>query len=530
MTNVFPFSSQTQACVSDATIADGPEGGPLSPAAERWFESRGISVETVVRTGIYTARRGLDGAMVRSDRGDVVVYPFIEGNKAVNEKFRGAGKKFWQREGGRKTFWNSSVMDDVALERGDYPLIITEGENDALAAIECGFPHTVSVPDGAPPARDSHGNLLPAVPDSADDVDPAHDEKYRYVTNNWDRLAKIKSFVIATDGDEPGQRLAAELVRRLGRVRCKFVTYPVGKDLNDVLMQSGRDAVRQVIEAARPYPVKGLFRLSEFPDIEEPIVYSTGWRRLDLPVMSPVTGALMVYPGAFMVVTGVPGSGKSTWTIQLVTHLARIHRWPVAIASFEMPTVPYVRDMIRAHYLGAPKQAWSYQDKQAADAWIEDNFVFIDQDPRNDTEDADINWIVDRASDAVIRHGIKVLLLDPWNEIEHKRASGESETDYTGRAIRALKRFARSYDVLVIVVAHPVKMINMKGETERPSLYHISGSANWANKADIGVVVDRPDAFSPVTILDIKKVRFRAAGQRGEITMSYDRDMNGYGD
>ena len=93
------------------------------------------------------------------------------------------------------------------------------------AAIQSGFPFTVSVPDGAPPARDEQGNLV-AVPEGADDVAPEHDEKYRYIFNNWPRLEKVKRFILATDGDEPGWRLAQELARRLGRARCAFVTYP----------------------------------------------------------------------------------------------------------------------------------------------------------------------------------------------------------------------------------------------------------------------------------------------------------------
>ena len=111
----------------------------------------------------------------------------------MNAKYRTLGeKRFWQRKDARKTFFNADILDDPALERGDHALVITEGELDALAAIQSGFPFTVSVPDGAPPARDEEGNLV-AVPESADDVEPEHDEKYRYVSNNWARLERINT-------------------------------------------------------------------------------------------------------------------------------------------------------------------------------------------------------------------------------------------------------------------------------------------------------------------------------------------------
>lgn len=92
--------------------------------------------------------------MVEPDTaGNIVVFRFIDGGCAVGEKYRAPGKKFWQRKGGRKTFWNAGCMDDSALEEGHKALIITEGEIDGLAAIDCGFHTTDSVPDSAPPVR-----------------------------------------------------------------------------------------------------------------------------------------------------------------------------------------------------------------------------------------------------------------------------------------------------------------------------------------------------------------------------------------
>ena len=122
--------------------------GPIGIAA---FERRNISAETAVRYAIYTANRQADGSVIPDGNGNIVVFPFLERGVVVNEKYRAPGKKFWQRAGGRRTFWNSDALDDPALEAGHQALVITEGEIDALTAIECGFPLSVSVPDGAPP-------------------------------------------------------------------------------------------------------------------------------------------------------------------------------------------------------------------------------------------------------------------------------------------------------------------------------------------------------------------------------------------
>ena len=154
------------------------------------------------------------------------------------------------------------------------------------------------MPDGAPPARDEQGNLV-AVPEGADDVAPEHDEKYRYIFNNWPRLEKVKRFILATDGDEPGWRLAQELARRLGRARCAFVTYPQGcKDLNEALEKYGERGVAACFSRAKPFPVKGLYKLSEFPDAGAIRTYSTGFGALDpstrpkRPVHAALSGLL----------------------------------------------------------------------------------------------------------------------------------------------------------------------------------------------------------------------------------------------
>jgi len=67
------------------------------------------------------------------------------------------------------------------------------------------------------------------VPQTAEDIDPEHDDKYSYIFNNWDRLKEIKRHILFTDGDEQGERLRDEIARRLGRVRCSFVASPTSR-------------------------------------------------------------------------------------------------------------------------------------------------------------------------------------------------------------------------------------------------------------------------------------------------------------
>lgn len=493
--------------------------GQLGVAA---FTGRGIDAETAVKLGIYTARRDDESGEIKPDPGgNIVVFPFVEHGAEVARKYRAPGKKFWQETGGRRTFWNADVLDDPALEDGRQALIITEGEIDALTAIDCGFPFTVSVPDGAPSVPEGQD------PEKLDPLDGGQEQsgKFEFMFNNRDRLKRIKRFIIAVDNDPPGKRLAAELVRRLSPARCRFVTYPAeaasgkkaAKDLNDVLMQFGRDCVARVLNEAKPYPVRGLYRLSEYPEQPEIETFPTGfdnWSRW-----------LKLFFGEFVVITGVPSHGKSTFAINLLHSLAVTHNWRAAIFSPEMQAVPILRDRFRRLFLNRRPMALEQSEKARADKWIDQHFLFIDADPTGtgeEDEPFDLDWIIERATDAVLRDGIRVLLIDPWNEIEHARGRNESVPDYIARGIRALKRFGRLYGVIVIVLAHPTKDVNKDGKQRIPNLYDIDGAAHWFNKCDHGMVVERPGQEENIANVHLLKVRLDETGRRAKLTMSFE--------
>src|SRR5690606_16084543 len=96
----------------------------------------------------------------------------------------------------------------------------------------------------------------------------------------------------------------------------------------------------------------------------------------------------------------------------------------------------------------------------------------------------------------------------------------ETETDYISRALRQIKRFAKQYDVAFWIVAHPTKP--HEGSKKVPGLYDISGSANWANKADYGLTYHRPDPEENDGLIIINKVRMGLPGQKGKVRVMFD--------
>ena len=475
----------------------------INPKVLNFFERRRIDPELVARIGICSVTPQSIGDPIPDAIGEVIEFPYIRDGKKVGAKYRAAGKRFWQRPNSIKSFINSDVLSDPALRKGDVALIITEGEIDMLTAIQCGFPHTVSVPDGAPPENFQPGDALP---------EPGMDTKFSYVALDWERLKLIQRIIIAVDNDAPGKRLAEELVRRLGRVRCMWVEYPEGcKDLNEVLMNYGPEEVTRVLNTTKSY-FAGVYKWKDRPKEPALIYLGTGWVRMD--------DLLRVFYPGLMIVTGFANAGKSTWVNQLVAQLALNHGWVTGIASFEMRLDPYVSDTLRTVRLKKPKQDWTPEDYALTEDWINDYFPLIS--PTDDDDNHDIDWLIEAAFLCVRDHNARVILIDPWNEIEHMRSKNENLGEYIGRALQALKSFAKRHNCLVILVTHPTKAGATK-KSEDLNLYDCADSAHFANKADVGVVVKNMGDQSNLSKIIVCKVKYIPdMGNIGEIVLAYD--------
>ncbi len=165
-------------------------------------------------------------------------------------------------------------------------------------------------------------------------------------------------------------------------------------------------------------------------------------------------------------------------------------------------------------------------DLRVSIQWLREHFYFI----RADDESPTIDWILATARAAVMRHGIRGLVIDPYNEVEHKRPSTMTETEYVSQTLGKVKRFAQAHGCHVWFVTHPAKMHrDSNGKIPVPTLYDISGSANFANKADLGVVIHRIWREGSTAVeIHVKKVRFKSVGRVGVVTLYYDRATGQY--
>ena len=455
---------------------------------KEWISARGIDPVLAEKFGLTTVAEG--GA-------NWLVVPYLERGEAINHKWRLTSEKRHRMDSGAPlSLWNADCLTDTKVRDGQTPVVITEGEWDALAAIQCGFPFTVSVPNGAPQAVTA-------------DLDNA--KRYDWVDRHADALAGVKEFIIAADDDQAGWNLRSDLVALLGADRCRFIEYPFPcKDLNEVLKEHGPAKVGECISTAKPFPVQGLYKPTDFPEKGEVRAYSVG-----VPALEDM---LKIVPGTLTVFTGYANMGKSTVMNAIIGHALRYH-FPVCIASFETDIKPILINGLRTAILQCALTDLDKVELSDADDIINDRLTIISQSVEEDME-MDLDKFLDLCRVAVVRHGVKMIVLDPWNELEHKRGRDETETDYIGRAIRAIKRFAKQYDVAFWVVAHPTKP--QPGVNKIPGLYDISGSANWANKADYGLTYHRPDPNENRAKIVVSKVRMGLPGRRDTVEVTFD--------
>jgi twinkle protein len=512
----------------------------LSAKHTAWLEERGIDPEIAVRMGLYSAtaapkdENGQSLEPVPHDRGNILVFPFRDRGVETGAKYRAPGKRFWQRpasRGGRKNFYNADVLDDPEILAG----------RQTLATIASGFPWVVSVPDGAPADRDRNGNPIPMR--AMAEITPEDDHKFEFVVANLERLKKVQRIVLAGDGDGPGQRLNEELARRLGKVRCSVIAYPqerivpdadapgglrAPKDLDEVRRYVGGDsAVRSLIDRARPVHISGLYTLMDFETAPDALtLYSTGFAELN-PYWK-------LYFPSFTVVSGVPSAGKSTLINQIVFNLALRYGFVTTLATFEAPVRPTIRDMLTGFFTECMDSSWDADMRAQADAFIERHFKFITdspfRSPESDDESMTIERVLDLAEAAVQRYGSKITVIDPWNEIEQVRRRGEMRDEYAARAIRECKYFARRTDSAVILVAHPTKAAGEEALTGKGmSLYDISDGAMFANKAEVGVIVEKSREANAVgrrpSSVHIRKMKFHKAGREGTAILQFNEPL-----
>lgn len=453
----------------------------LEPIYKYFEKFRKISKKTVDKYGIsYNKRRE-------------IVIPYYKYGELVNVKYRtnlGNRKKtFRQEKESEKTLFGMDFIKDTDT------LIWVEGEMDVLALAEQGI-YSVSVPQGA------------------------SENKLECIENCWDFIQQFKTHIIAVDNDAAGDKLKENLLSRLGRENCKIVNWKQYKDANEALIEG--ENLHKFIGAAEDIAPDGIITFYDaIDDIyaynfeKDSNYFETGWIRFDRLVK--------IRTGYLMIVSGYPSRGKSTFVDNLLVNLSRRYHLRHLIASFEstlaghyntlletytqMPIYKYLREHNNNPF-GAPLE------------FLGEHFLRFDIDKQWTVDE-----IIERAQLAVRKYRINTLVIDPYNRLNNK-ISNNREDLYIASILSKLQMLAKKLDILIIFVAHPKKPDGEKV----PNMFSISGSGDWYNMADYGIIIHRNRKEdgkldnTPTVFIEKVKNHFLGEPSGGEIMLKYDVD------
>jgi twinkle protein len=449
-----------------------------------WFYNRGISESTLMHFKIGESIEYIPQLKVKRR---VINFNYYRDNQIVNIKFRDGEKNFKLVSGAELIFYGLNNIKDSEI------CYIVEGEMDALAMFEAGLYSVVSVPNGA-----NKGN-----------------QKLDYLDNCYEYFKEKKLIILCTDNDDAGLSLRNELARRFGSYRCKYVEFDEFKDANEVLVKKGGEYLRKLIQGAKDFPIEGIINIDNI--WQSVLNYNeNGVENFTIGLDGSDNYFKMSF-GEWSVVSGIPNSGKSDVLDQVLCNITMRHGFRCAMFSPE--SFPYEAHIKRIANKLLSKNC-NNDDLNSVKDFIEEHFYWV----KIDLENLTLKSILDAFKKLVFQKGINVCVIDPWNMLDH---SAQRDHSYIGKTLSQLTQFCQQSKTHLFLVAHPRKIESEGGQYKKPTLYDISGSADFFNKAYNGLIVyrnigQRTEYGSDSVRIYVEKVKRKENGQLGSFDIAPD--------
>ena len=457
----------------------------LSEGMVKWVENeRAIGQHSLIQLGITEEKQYQPQLKKECSN---IVFNYFEGDTVVNKKYRSAQKNFTQTAGGKSIFYNiNSVV-------GESEVWIVEGEFDVLALHHIGIKSAISVPNGA-------------------------NDNDEYWKNSEKYLKDVKKFIIGVDNDTKGNELKDKIAHRLGRWRCEFVEWQ-NKDANGDLQKG---VLKQSVLNRNKFPVSGTVTIS---DLKNEIFdfYNNGLPETIKPkaeCFKDINSFFSLMRGHLCTVTGIPSHGKSEFTEWYVMNLVKDFKMK---ASFFTPEhAPFALHQTRFIPKAIGKPFWKSQDNRITPIDIERYVAWADQKiyytMPNSGEVADWSWILDTFKQQMFSYGVDIFVIDAFNKVV-----GASEKKDIDAVLTRLTMFAQTNNVIIMLIAHPTKMRKEEDNTfSVPTLYDVSGSADFRNQTHDGYVIHRDFNDNSVMFQNLK-TKYNFQGDIGKSAiLNYD--------
>lgn len=462
----FEFASLPKTIRSSKKVYEKPNPDKLQPITEEivtYFATRGISEET------------LKDFKIASDEKGNIVFPFYRNGELVYVKYRKPKKH--TKEDGPKEWQESNTepilfgMDNIAFGK---PLVITEGEIDALSLYEAGIHNVVSVPCGC--------------------------NNTEWIMLCWDWLESFNEIILFGDTDEPGIEMVSNVMKRLGPDRCMMPKeYPElvfngknynrsCKDANEILCCYGPDGLKELIKGCEPAPIKGALEVATIKRKQEAFITTTRIPQLDEMLNGFIECGVTI-------LSGKRASGKSTIGSTFILNAIE-QGVPCAAYSGELSPSRFLEWILlpatESKYIGYttdPKTnkhlpTVSTEIENRIREWIKGKLYLFDD---SETFEDDMQTAVLKVFEMCARrYGCKLFLIDNLLSL---LPQGDDEIKLQARVIKKIKAFAKKYKAHVIVCAHPRKE---KADATFTS-DSVSGSSAITDLADNVISIERPN-------------------------------------
>lgn len=448
--------------------------GPSGTNAVEYLYSRKISLDT-----IHHFKIGLE----KKNNLEWVVIPYYAKEKPVNAKYRSippAKKEFRRWKDGESILFNQDILKGMKAED---PVIIVEGEFDCLALHSQGIKNVVSTSVGA-----------------------------NAIKPEWiDALEKFKNITLVYDSDEPGQKGAKELGKRLDIDRCRNVVLPE-KDANDFFL-SGRTAeeFKNIVDSASYFPVENIQTMEQvfknliasYDEKAKSTSLKPQWRSIER-IMGPYE------PGDLIVLSATPKTGKTSWALNEAVHHAKAMN-PVLFFCLEMRperilkkcfqivgrmTEDSLNPLIMTKLYG-----------ELADIPLYSGYVY---------KKCSLDVVVDTIRLGMKRYGFKLIIFD---NLHFLARSLTHQVQEIGQITKTFKILAEELGIPIILIAQPRKI----EDGRVMNMNDLKDSSSIGADADTVVILYREKAsgkeglsemsFKPETLVRVDASRFHAGGE-----------------
>lgn len=462
----------------------------LSDKMVKWCADRGIPQRTLIDFRITEEKTWLPQT---GKEENCIVFNYFEGDKVVNKKYRDGRKNFTQSKDGKKLLYN------VNNAIGAKELYVVEGEFDVLAMAANGIENVVSLVNGA----------------------NDHDDQW---INSERYIEDIEHFIIAVDNDEKGVDVREKIAHRLGKWRCSYIEW-TDKDANGSVIKGNFESD---LKKAVRFPVSGTHTVK---DLEAGIfdLYDNGLPKTIKPKhksFDNVNGIFSVMKGHLVTVTGIPSHGKSNYVEWYVLNLSNDYDMKVSFftpehSPMELHQTNFIQKAVGRNF-------WKEMDGLAritkADIsrytkWANEKIYITTPDKG---EVANWDWLIDKFKEQLFSYGVNIFVIDAFNKVQMPQGN---RLDNINDVLTRLTAFAQTNDVMIFLVAHPTKMKKKDGtnDYEMPTLYDVSGSADFRNQTHDGFTIHRNFGEETYTDFASTKVKYQFQGKIGETArMDYD--------